>query len=387
MLTETRPDNTRAQFAPYAGARGVVLTYAPSLSARPDGHEVSTLLESAHRLARLKGFVDGGQFDASAPYPPRRYFVPHETLASEAAMRLGIRSEDDLYGGVVPYPYVATKTITHRLASPGSRSPEGWCDGFPRRVNSVVLDGYSAFDADDALEVGRRLLEFGPIRVKLASGIAGHGQVVADTSAALVAALDRIDPDDISRTGLVVEQNLTDVVTYSVGQFRVTEAMGSYYGTQEATTNNHGATVYGGSTITAVRGGYDRLLSLRLPHDIRQAIIQARIYDEAANECFHGFYASRRNYDVARGLDASGHPRSGVLEQSWRAGGASGAEISALEAFCHDPSLRAVRALTREVYGKAPILPPNASVYFAGSDPHAGLLTKYAWVENNADTG
>ncbi len=204
----------------------------------------------------------------------------------------------------MPYPYVATKTITHSLAYPGSRAPERWCDAFPHSVSSVVLDGYSAFDTDDALDVGRRLLERGPIRIKLASGIAGHGQVVADTVAALVTALDRIDPDEITATGLVVEQNLTNVITYSVGQFRVRNAVGTYYGTQESTTGNHGATVYGGSTITAVRGDYDQLLSLRLPDDIRQAIMQARIYDDAANKCFHGFYASRRNYDVARGLDA-----------------------------------------------------------------------------------
>ena len=82
-------------------------------------------------------------------------------------------------------------------------------------------------------------------------------------------------------------------------------------------------------------------------------------YSYAANECFDGFYASRRNYDVAQGRDTAGHPRSGVLEQSWRAGGASCAEMGALEAFRVDPSLRTVRATTREVYGEAPALPAD----------------------------
>ena len=53
-----------------------------------------------------------------------------------------------------------------------------------------------------------------------------------------------------------------------------------------------------------------------------------------------------------RACDAVGRRRSGVLEQSWRAGGASGAEIAALEAFRADPSLPSVRAITREVYGR-----------------------------------
>jgi hypothetical protein len=117
------------------------------------------------------------------------------------------------------------------------------------------------------------------------------------------------------------------------------------------------------------------------PENIRLAIAQARAYDDAATRCLDGYFASRRNYDVAQGVDAAGHRRSGVLEQSWRLGGASGAEICALEAFRADPSLRTVRAISREVYGKAPVLPPNAAVYFSGNAPHFELLTKYAWTE------
>ena len=128
-------------------------------------------------------------------------------------------------------------------------------------------------------------------------------------------------------------------------------------------------------------GDFDALLALTLPEDIRLAIAQARAYDDAATQCFDGLFASRRNYDVAQGLDAAGHRRSGVLEQSWRLGGASGAEIGALEAFRADPSLRTVRAMSREVYGEAPALPANAAVYFSGNDPHVGPLTKYAWTE------
>ncbi len=109
---------------------------------------------------------------------------------------------------------------------------------------------------------------------------------------------------------------------------------------------------------------------------------QARTYDAAAMECFPGLFASRRNYDVARGVDAAGRLRSGALEQSWRAGGASGAEVAALEAFRADPNLRAVRASTVELYteGEVPV-PPHATVYFRGVDERVGPMTKYAVVE------
>ena len=96
-------------------------------------------------------------------------------------------------------------------------------------------------------------------------------------------------------------------------------------------------------------------------------------------------YASRRNYDVAQGRDGTGDVRSGVLEQSWRLGGASGAEIGALEAFRADPSLEVVRAKTREIYGEAPEVPAAAVVYYSGVDARVGALTKYALTEPHAD--
>jgi hypothetical protein len=130
-----------------------------------------------------------------------------------------------------------------------------------------------------------------------------------------------------------------------------------------------------------VRGNFETLLELPLSDNERFAVAQARAYDAAAT-CFDGFFSSRRNYDVAQGRDAHGRWRSGVLEQSWRVGGATGAEVGALEAFDADPALRVVRAQTVEVYGHADP-PPQAIVYFRGDDEKVGPLTKYALVGTN----
>ena len=89
-----------------------------------------------------------------------------------------------------------------------------------------------------------------------------------------------------------------------------------------------------------------------VPENIRTAVGQARVYD-AATSVFPGLFASRRNYDVAQGANARGQWRSGVLEQSWRVGGATGAEIAALEAFRADPGLQVVHTSTVEVYGES----------------------------------
>lgn len=376
--------------------RGVVVTYPVGHAALHNGplhngpfhygHMASTRNELARRLAALTGFAFGGEYDALRHSGARTYFVPSDTLDRDTALTAGIRCEADLYGGVVPHAVVATKTITHPLVSPRSRAPAGWSTEFPGRVAGVVLEGYSAFTPEDARLAGRKLLEGGPVRVKPGGGVAGLGQSVVASAADLDTALDAIDPDAMASLGVVVEQNLDDVTTYSIGQVRVADLIGTYYGTQFTTTNSRGAEVYGGSEITVVRGGLDAFLAWHLPEDIALAIEQARAYDTAANECFDGLYASRRNYDIAQGRDGAGRLKSGVLEQSWRLGGASGAEIGALEAFRADPSLRIARSMTREVYGDAPAPPPDAVVYFSGVDELVGRLTKYALTEPYADS-
>ncbi|MET0682416.1 MAG: DUF3182 family protein [Casimicrobiaceae bacterium] len=383
LQDEERGAQVRAPRAE-ATTRGVVVTYPSGNAASHTGHMAATRNEIARHLATLTGFAYAGDYDALRHRDKPTYFVPSETMTTEMAAHAGVSGESDLFGGVVPHPFVATKTITHPLVDVGSRAPIGWCAEFPRRVADVVLEGFSAFAKEDALAAGRKLLEHGRVRVKPGAGIAGLGQSVVDNVRDLGRALDALEPEAMARSGVVVEQDLADVTTYSIGQVHVADLIGTYYGTQYVTTNNHGAEVYGGSEITVVRGDFDALTALALPEDVVLAIAQARVYDAAASQCFTGFYASRRNYDVAQGRDGAGRHRSGVLEQSWRLGGASGAEIGALEAFRADPSLEIVRAITREVYGEAPALPPTAVVYFSGVDASVGALTKYALTEPHA---
>jgi hypothetical protein len=129
-----------------------------------------------------------------------------------------------------------------------------------------------------------------------------------------------------------------------------------------------------------VRGDYDDLLRLELPPEARRAIKNARIYEAAASRAFPGWLASRRNYDVAQVVEDDGRRSCGVLEQSWRIGGASAAEIAALEAFRADPSLRWTRAACFEVYGQHQA-PPDAVVHFRGVDDRVGPITKYSQVK------
>jgi hypothetical protein len=359
---------------------GVVVTY--SEGAPNGGHEHITRTEIARRLAALMGYDFAGEYQPSARYRGAMYFVPSDTLVGvERARRLGIRSERDLFGGVVPYPFVAMKTITHPLVDRAARAPDGWSPAFCEEVENAVLPGFAAFEIEDARRAGARLLERGRVRVKRSRGVGGRGQVVVAELAELESTLARLDTAELSRYGVVVEEDLAQVKTYSVGQVQVAGLLATYHGTQCLTTNNRGATVYGGSSLVLVRGDFDALLRLDLAPEVRLAIAQARVYDAAAMKHFPGFLASRRNYDVVQGLDAQGKARSGVLEQSWRIGGASSAEIAALEAFRADPKLATVCASCKEIYGAA-AAPPHAVVYFRGVDETVGPITKYTSLES-----
>lgn len=363
-----------------ASGSGTVYVLASAGDAGSGGHTARTRADLAGRLAALLGHDFGGEHDPAAPLPPgRAYFVPADTLLADDAARLGIHGEDDLFGGVVPHAFLTTKTISHPALGPGAPVPDGWSHTLWRDMGDAVLPGFSTFTPADAQAAGEHLLRQGEVRLKLANGIGGSGQSTVTDVAQLRAAIAALDPDDVHRHGIVVELNLVDPVTFSVGQLRIGDWQLAYHGTQRLVTDHRGREVYGGSELHVVRGGFDALLRLPLAPAQRTAVEYAMRYDAAVGRAYPGFFASRRNYDVAAGRDRNGVQQCGVLEQSWRIGGASPAELAALAAFRDDPALDHVRASCHEVYGGEP--PPGATVHYQGDDPEAGRLCKYSLVE------
>ncbi len=371
------------------GARRGVVTLTAGHHSYDSDHEQATRAEVARRLAGLLGAGFLGEHDSARHRATPLYFVPSDTLvAAPATEALGIGGARDLFGGVVPHAFVATKAIAHPLVAPGAASPPGWSVAFGEQVRQAVLDGFSAFSLEDARRAGALLLaRHGAVRVKPTRATGGRGQVVTDTPDALERCLDALGAPDIARHGVVLEENLDAMATYSVGQVVVGDTVASYHGVQRLTADPGGEQVYGGSDLTVVRGGFDALLALPLEAEVRRAVEQARLFHAAVVGCFAGFFASRINYDVVRGLGAGGGWRSGVLEQSWRLGGATGAEIAALELFRDRPDCARADASTVEVYGEGEP-PPGATVYFRGIDRQVGPLVKYSIIrqQHHADT-
>ena len=356
--------------------------YSGKANDRPDSHDSVTRAWIAARLAGFLGYEVGGEYEPERRYPGHLYFVPADTLMEEQARSLGISKVEDLFGGVVSHAFLATKAIFHPLMA-NAASPPGWARDFGSGLADSVLHGYTAFSLEDARRAGRRLLEKGDARVKAVHGIGGRDQWVVTNAAELDATLDAFDTDALRSGGVVIEQNLEEVTTYSVGQVRVGDSLASYTGTQRLTPNNHGLEVYGGSDLTVARGDYDALLELTLAPEFELAIERARAFDAAVSAAYPGLLASRRNYDLAHGRDAAGKARFGLLEQSWRMGGASSAEIMALEAFRENRDLEAVQTCCVELYGEDPVIPPEATTYYSGIDKRAGRLTKYALIKDN----
>jgi hypothetical protein len=363
-------------------ATGVVLLHV----SRPAGflarHEGRTLASVARSVAKLTDLAYGGERLPAAD--ATHFLVPDNALVRNEAERLGVRSAADLFGGIVPHPFVKTKIVTHDLVNPGAAHPAGWSAPFADRVREVVLPGYSVFARDDARRAVDRLLRLGSVRVKLPVAAGGHGQSVVRSPGDMERLLDGVSDGELAEHGLLLEMHLERVTTLSIGRAQVGEHAIAYHGRQRLTRDNAGRWVYGGSELHCVRGGWDALRRVPVPPRLRMAIEQARRYDEATSE--YGIEASRRNYDVGLGIDSRGYPRAGVFEASWRVGGASPAEIVAMEALATDRRLASVRAVTIEAYGGEATPPPHAVVHFDGTDPEAGRLARYSLVRESSPT-
>ncbi|MGB3610816.1 MAG: DUF3182 family protein [Cellvibrio sp.] len=353
----------------------------PMRSTIPE-HELQSLQRLTEHIAALLGLPTGEIADARSDM---LYVIPSDTLIGTAEkQRFGLSTVDDFFGGWVSEPFMSTKAITHPLFDDDSQMPAGWSQEFSTATSRAVLHGFTAFSIKDAYHAAQHLLQRGPLRLKCVRANAGRGQFRIKDQEQLTQVLARIDEAEIGVWGLVLEEDLQQVMTLSVGQSEVAGVLISYVGTQQLTRNNWGEQVYGGSRLTTVRGGYAELLRLKLSERVRMAIAQARLYEVTAHQCF-GLLASRRNYDVAQGFTAAGDFRSGVLEQSWRIGGASGAEVLALEKFLSDETVSAVRASTREVYGACQP-PEQACILYRGEDAEVGPITKYAELSIYDDT-
>ena len=343
--------------------------------------DAACLAHTAERIARLLQYDYGG---ARSPVPdPQQhvYFVPDHTLTAVEAERLGVRTERDLFGGVVPHAFVATRAATHAPVSADAEVPHNWSYALARILAGCVLRGHSAFSSTDARMAAQRLLRSGPVRLNCGE---------TETSRDMLCDMDEFDEAlsgiagiDIATHGVVVEQALSEQTTYVVGRARVASETVSYVGTRRAACIESGRATHAGSDLAVVPGDFTALGCVGLSADAREAVLKAARYDEAISHAYRSSFASRRSYDVLLGHDRHGTQRMGVRGPSWRVAAESPAEIAAMAAFRDVSGLRCLRAATYEAVGRVDV-PPDAMVYYRGSDADTGVLTKYCTIDVQA---
>ncbi|MES0000069.1 DUF3182 family protein [Mesorhizobium sp. M0051] len=369
MTSNTCPD----------GPKGIVIACSAPGSEALFAHERHAINAVARQIALLKGFAFEGDLSAFKLDGEYLYYVPDDSLLLADASRMGIAGPKDFFGGVLPSRLAMTKVITHNVIGASAFRPDDWPAEFPERVSGAVLPGYSTFSRTDTLQAADRLLRQGPVRLKPPLASRGREQQIASSVSEVEAFLERYQASNLEKNGFVLETNLADIATLSVGIADVGEIAIAYVGTQRITADNAGQPVYGGSDIIAVRGGWEALAGLSLSSASALAVAQARTYDAAMIEC-PGFFASRRNYDIGQGTDWSGKWKSGVLEACWRIGGSSTAELAAMNVMQQYPDVQFVCASAVKAFGMNCQPPANATVHFQGEDPDEGAITRYTAV-------
>ncbi|QNU15949.1 DUF3182 family protein [Thermomonas sp. XSG] len=343
-----------------------------------DPHEVAVLHCAAGRLAELFGARRVAA--AAAPPPCGRYWIPSSTLSRREAAALGISDGSQLWGGIVPAGYVATKLVSHPRSGRRAAAPKGWIDIIG--LEDCTLPGWSVFSRADALAAGAELLRGGPVRVKPPRERGGRGQRVVRSEEELGNWLDAASPRALEE-GLVLERDLVESTTYSVG-FSVLPGGHriAYVGTQRTVITPQGVAAYGGSRLEVVRGTFADLEATLRPGKPRAAVQAASRYDAVIRHAY-GVVATRCNYDVIAGIDRLGRRHLGVLEQSWRFGGASMAELLAIERFTRMPGLQRVVAETVETFAGERV-PAEAVMAWRGD---ARSPCKYARIVEEASAG
>lgn len=308
------------------------------------------------------------------------YLLPIDTLLANEAKTLGIESVHDLYGGVVPYDFVKTKVLSHPLSHSSYTAPEGWDYDLGQKLMPYTLKGYSAFSVQEAFWTARGFIHEGPIRIKFAYAKASHDQFVCNHYQEVTDLLLQSRFEPLLEQGVVIEENLTNTTTYSVGQTQVAGILISYVGEQRQVPNHEQLPTYGGTHLFAVRGSYEELIEAVNTPVLVRAIRLAQNYEQCIQVAFPAWYASRRNYDVIHGTAWDGSDRLGVLEQSWRMGGASMAELLAIEAFLHNPALASVQAWTKERYSRTQEPALDTDEPYCIAEDENGYLIKSAGV-------
>ena len=290
-------------------------------------------------------------------------FTENQKLIKDAL----IESEKDFFGGIVPRAYQSTKAIMHPLVSREAACPLGWSHEFSQELVhlDLVLPGFTVFNIEDIRTAFNHLYDKGvyQIRLKDPLGYLGMNQFIVTSFQELEQFIsDKIvDNEKLEQYGLVVEENLCpeDLKIYSVSFVTV-----GFHQVQCIGVQRFSQGLYAGTDFVIMQTGKYILPELLARvgifnnEDAQVIIDKALLFRALLNKHIPEIKTARFNLDIVSGI-ASIYSngtcelvkRFALLEQSFRVGGASAAEIWGLEYLLCHPSVDAVCASTYYRYG------------------------------------
>ena len=308
----------------------VVLLHNPMLEYRPDSSVPINIAAAAERIAQLLG-GDLRPIENAGDSP---YFVPFAAVHDPLALQKGINGHGDVYGGVVKELQHADKAVLHALASKSAVSPIWYSRTFAEKIAGSVLPGYTTFTREDTILAYKRMKADGlNARFKDPSNTGGLGQHLISHDNELHQLISQ-HGDKLSNDGIVIEADLKDHQTVTIGVTDLEGEKYSWYGRPYDVMHND-MVRFGGNELTVVRGEVSGLLAAA-------STVQDQLAIEQANQVFEaydvlGTRISRATLDVVQGVGSDGRFLSGVTDPSIRPSASSAAEIRAIEAFHSQP--------------------------------------------------
>jgi len=269
------------------------------------------------------------------------YHVMAKTVTKEIAREFNISSPEDFYGVVVDHLQQVEKSVFYPVV--GTSFPGHYSTKFSKQVRDSVLKGYSFFDLEGALAAHQKLSYFGKLRLKLLPNSDGHGQFKITTDDEFREILNKVDENKLAEFGAVIEPNLFEANTTSVGEIRLGDDVYSFLAFQkDDIASEDGRNRYMGADLITIRGTMENLLDLNEAGLVLDQVKKAVSFHQAYS--YFKPVISRISYDVLCGTDFKGDVQIGVTDITARLGGSCPAVMLGVKVLDSDFTTEAVRA-------------------------------------------
>lgn len=263
------------------------------------------------------------------------YLVPPKTREIAGIKKQGVESSADFYGHAAEYLEHADKSVFHTLIS--RSNPGFYSEAFARSVQPFVLPGVSIFDVQD-IEKGYEKMAAGDydVRLKLANESNGLGQFVMKNRSQAKEIGNQLDSELLRKKGAVLEPNLLNPHTISVGYGIYGKDQYSFIALQKnGEIDSEGRSRYMGATVRVVRGDLRNLSKVTKNQEENLAIRSCTSFRDRY-ESFDSI-SSRLSFDYLFGEDKLGKTHSGVTDITARLGGTCPALILSAQDLKDNP--------------------------------------------------